>query len=121
MNRTAISALIFLAAAVSLPAQQPTPSAAPAAKSSRTLTEGQPIESRPPEKSDDKPAFPEQTRAPYHFLSAPRLGITTLIDNLHAPWSLAFLPDGKILVTERLPSMPTHPRHSSAPTQGVSS
>jgi glucose/arabinose dehydrogenase len=63
--------------------------------------EGQPIERRPPEKSDDKPSFPEQTRAPYHA-SAP-FRITTLIDNLPAPWSLAFLPDGKILLTERLP------------------
>ena len=63
--------------------------------------EGQPVESRPPEKSDDKPAFPEQTRAPYH--ATPPFHITTLIDNMPAPWSLAFLPDGKILVTERLP------------------
>jgi glucose/arabinose dehydrogenase len=63
--------------------------------------DGQPIERRPPEKSDDKPAFPEQTRAPYHA-SAP-FRVTTLIDNLPAPWSLTFLPDGKILLTERLP------------------
>src|SRR5579863_593683 len=64
-------------------------------------TEGQPVESRPPEKSDDKPAFREQTRAPYHATAPFR--VTTLIDNLPAPWSLTFLPDGKILLTERLP------------------
>jgi glucose/arabinose dehydrogenase len=29
--------------------------------------------------------------------------VTTLIDNLSAPWSLAFLPNRKILLTERLP------------------
>jgi aldose sugar dehydrogenase len=29
--------------------------------------------------------------------------VTTLASTLHAPWSLAFLPDGKILTTEKLP------------------
>jgi glucose/arabinose dehydrogenase len=65
------------------------------------LVEGQPVERRPPEKKNDQPTFPQQTRAPYHA-SAP-FQITTLIDNLPAPWSLAFLPDGKILLSERLP------------------
>jgi glucose/arabinose dehydrogenase len=65
------------------------------------LINGQPIERRPPEKSDDKPAFPEQTRAPYRPSAS--FQVTTLIDNLPAPRSLAFLPDGKILLTERLP------------------
>src|SRR5262249_23215537 len=65
------------------------------------LVEGQPIERRPPEKSDNQPAFPEQTRAPYH--ASPQFRVTTLIDKLPAPWSLAFLPDGKILFTETLP------------------
>jgi glucose/arabinose dehydrogenase len=75
--------------------QSPEPPAAP------RLVEGQPIETRPPEKKDNAPAFPLQTRAPYHA-TAP-FQVTTLVDSLHAPWSLAFLPGGKMLVTERLP------------------
>ena len=67
----------------------------------QTLVEGQPIDKRPPEKTDDRPEFPEQTRAPWHA-STP-FKVTTLIDSLPAPWSLAFLPDGRILLTERLP------------------
>ena len=63
------------------------------------MTEGQPIESREPEKADDKPAFAGQTRAPYHATPAPV--VTTLTDQLTSPWSLAFLPSGKILITEK--------------------
>ena len=76
-------------------------SQAPSDKALPALVEGQPVERRQPEKKDNKPTFPQQTRAPYHA-SAP-FQITTLIDTLPAPWSLAFLPDGKILFTERLP------------------
>jgi glucose/arabinose dehydrogenase len=79
----------------------PTLDAQNIATPSSSWTDGQPVERRPPEKKDDKPAVPEQTRAPYRA-STP-FQITTLIDNLPAPWSLAFLPDGKILLTERLP------------------
>jgi glucose/arabinose dehydrogenase len=63
------------------------------------MVNGQPIETRTPEKSDDKPAFPGQTRAPYQA-TAP-FAVTTLTDKLSRPWSLAFLPDGKILITEK--------------------
>jgi glucose/arabinose dehydrogenase len=83
------------------PRPNPVPTGQAADLPRPAVAEGQPVETRPPEKTDDKPAFPEQTRAPYRA-TAP-FKITTLIDNMHAPWSLAFLPDGNILVTERLP------------------
>src|SRR5258705_1991563 len=63
--------------------------------------EGKTTETRPPEKSDNAPTFPQQTRAPYHA-SAP-FKVTTLIDNLPVTCSVAFLPDRKLLLTERLP------------------
>jgi glucose/arabinose dehydrogenase len=98
-----LTCLALLPAAIA--AQAPPSGAAPngdgASLLRPALVEGRPIETRPPEKKDNRPAFREQTRAPYHATA--RFKITTLIDNIHAPWSLAFLPDGKILVTERLP------------------
>ena len=63
--------------------------------------EGKPIDTRPTEKKDNAPAFPEQTRAPYHKTAG--FKVTTLIDNLEVMWSLAFLPSGNIILTERLP------------------
>jgi len=65
------------------------------------LIEGQPIENRAPEKADDKPLFPQQTRAPYR--STTPFKVTTLTDKLHLPWSLAFLPDGALLIAEKEP------------------
>jgi glucose/arabinose dehydrogenase len=62
--------------------------------------EGQPIETRTPEKVDDKPAFPGQTRAPYR--ASVGYNTTVLTDKLNKPWSMAFLPSGKILVTEKI-------------------
>jgi glucose/arabinose dehydrogenase len=70
---------------------------------SSQLVEGQPIETRAPEKADDHPAFPGQTRAPYKKSVA--FNVTTLASGLSSPWSLAFLPDGKMLITEKTGTM----------------
>src|ERR1700722_1062570 len=66
------------------------------------VTEGKPIDSRPLENKRDHPSFPEQARAPYHKTHPYKT--TEITSALHAPWALAFLPDGKFLVTERLPA-----------------
>jgi aldose sugar dehydrogenase len=90
------------------------------AEKSPTLVEGRPVESRPPEKADDKPDFPGQTRAPYRA-TRPYV-ISTLVDGITAPWSLAFLPGGNMLVTERLPGKMRllHPDgRLSAPLEGI--
>ena len=63
--------------------------------------EGKPVDSRQNENKNDHPLYPEQTRAPYHKTAPYKL--TEITGALEAPWALAFLPDGKFLVTERLP------------------
>src|SRR3979411_477891 len=94
-------ALVSAAHAAHTPLSSTAPGGQSAGAPRAAAVEGRPIETRPPEKKDNAPAFPEQTRAPYHA-PAP-FTVTTLIDDMHAPWSLAFLPGGNILVTERLP------------------
>jgi glucose/arabinose dehydrogenase len=100
----------MLAALLALPvaaiAQEEAPKPPPVAGDTREfpapkMVEGQPFETRPPEKADDHPLFKEQTRAPYRH--AADWQVTTLTDKLHLPWAIAFLPDGKYLVTEKFP------------------
>lgn len=106
MRRPLVLAGILALLPVTLAAQdlpKPTPTAGDTrAFPQPRMVEGQSWETRPPEKADDKPLFPEQTRAPYHKVASYK--VTTITDKLHLPWSIAFLPDGKMLVTEKFPA-----------------
>lgn len=62
---------------------------------------GQPIDSRAPTKADDRPAFAQQTDAPYDHPTD--FKVTEMTGALQAPWAAAVLPGGDVLVTERLP------------------
>jgi glucose/arabinose dehydrogenase len=62
--------------------------------------EGKPVETQRPNGEGQKPAFEGQTRAPYRSGKVV-IEAKVLAEGLEHPWSLAFLPDGAMLVTER--------------------
>jgi glucose/arabinose dehydrogenase len=93
--------LLSTTALAQTPAQQGDAPVVPNNPDYSKVTEGQPIDSRENENRRDRPAFSHQTRAPYHKTHPYKT--TEITGALHAPWALAFLPDGKFLVTERLP------------------
>ncbi|HEY3500220.1 MAG TPA: PQQ-dependent sugar dehydrogenase [Polyangiaceae bacterium] len=59
-----------------------------------------PVEVGPPNVPEFKPAFPGQTRAPaVHTRTA--IQVTEVAEDFDEPWALAFLPDGRMFVTEK--------------------
>ncbi|MDY6945071.1 MAG: PQQ-dependent sugar dehydrogenase [Pseudomonadota bacterium] len=77
--------------------------ASPAANTNETAATaaaGTPLETRPPNGVDFKPAFEGQTRAA-GVKSQFELDVSVVAKDLNGAWSFEFLPDQRILVTER--------------------
>jgi glucose/arabinose dehydrogenase len=105
--KSAGAAALVLAAAVAVVAQQPGPAPAPGAPAGARRGGGPPgggpengLNVRPPNGTGQTPAFAGQTRAPEQKLNV-AFNVVTVTEGLVNPWGLTFLPNGKMLVTER--------------------
>ncbi|MGD1211815.1 MAG: PQQ-dependent sugar dehydrogenase [Candidatus Acidiferrales bacterium] len=84
-----------------------------------------PVRAQAPVKATDfpppKPAFPGQTNAPAPAKPSAPVAVQTVVQALNRPWTFAFLPDGKMLITERYGTMRTATKDGvfSAPIAGV--
>ena len=61
---------------------------------------GASVETNPPNRAGQQPAFPGQTRAPEQKLGV-AFDVQTYASGLQTPWGMTFLPDGRLLVTEK--------------------
>jgi glucose/arabinose dehydrogenase len=71
-----------------------------AAVSAVVFAQQQGADPRPANALTQKPAFEGQTRAPERLTNV-AFEVVTVAEGLTAPWSLAFLPSGRMLVTEK--------------------
>jgi len=90
------SVVILIALAQAAPPQAPAASSAPQAQTEEYAG----VDKRPPNAKNQKPARPDQTRAP-EAKSNVAFDVVTVAEGLEKPWGLQFLPDGRMLVTEK--------------------
>ena len=96
-------------------------SAALAALSLAVAASAAPVVQGQPNVPEFKPAFADQTRAEAVTTST-RIAVTDVATGLSFPWSLAFLPGGRMLVTEKAPGairIVTRGGKISAPVTGL--
>ena len=58
------------------------------------------VDQRPANAPRQKPAFAGQTDAPEHRTNV-AVDVVTVAEGLEHPWGMVFLPDGRMLITER--------------------
>jgi aldose sugar dehydrogenase len=66
----------------------------------RPLPSGPPASTGTPNVPEFEPAFPEQTRAPGMTTQTP-FDVVVVAAGFNLPWAIAFLPDARMLVTEK--------------------
>lgn len=71
-----------------------------AAVSAVVFAQQQGVDPRPANALTQKPAFEGQTRAPERLTNV-AFEVVTVAEGLTTPWALAFLPSGRMLVTEK--------------------
>ncbi|MCE9668105.1 PQQ-dependent sugar dehydrogenase [Myxococcus stipitatus] len=82
---------------------------------------GAPVETAPPNVPEFKPAFPGQTRAPA-VQTKTAFQVTEVASGFDHPWAIAFLPDRRMLVTEKPTGklyIVTQKGEKSAPVAGL--
>jgi len=84
MKRPYLAGVVVLAALVTVRAQTP---------------------QTPPQTPEPKPAFPQQTDAPLPAQRSPALDVRVIAEGLQGAWAVAFLPDGRYLVTHNAGQM----------------
>ena len=65
-----------------------------------TIALAQAADPRPANNPAQQPAFAGQTDAPEQKLGV-AFDVVTVVEGLQNPWGVAFLPSGKMLITER--------------------
>ena len=100
----------------------PSPSEAASASGVPTgMAPADPAEKQEPNVPEFKPAFPGQTRAG-RLQSRTRFGVTEIANGFNKPWAIAFLPDRRMLVTEKPTGklyIVTEEGQRSVPIEGV--